>query len=321
MAESSSSPPPSLSAGRSGPGMPVERTPEQHDAVRRRSAPIAFGGVLCGAAGLAMLFTRPISHLTPPNVYALNLSFCAMLIGLGILFYARGTPGTRIAVTLSIVALLSGGVGPLIFARQSIAWHIAMEAKERQNVSRIAEAAYRWALDHGGHYPATLQEMVDGKLLTPDDLHSPFGNSDAMDQRRKLSPADFDKWYATHSDYSYFGGDLDLHAALRVVGPATAPAAGDMAAATAAATRAAFPALAQLPDDLIIAASYDVIMSTHMSASFMDGRADFLDLEKAEAALKATNAEREKMGLPDIRPPGAVERAREEERQDATPSP
>jgi hypothetical protein len=296
------------------------RTPEQHDAVRRRAWPLAFGGVLCGLAGLVMLLGRPISPLTPPNVYALNLSFCAMLIGIGILFYVRGTPGNRPAIAMCIIALLTGGAGPLIFARQSISWHIAMEGKERQNVERIAQAAYQWALGHDGHYPGTLQAMVDGKLLTPDDLHSPFGNSESFAQRKKLAPADFEKWYATHSDYSYLGADLDLNAALRVASSQPAGTATRPAVSTSAATHPAFPAIAQLPPDVLIAASFDVIMSTEMSASFMDGHSDFLDLEKAESALKATNAEREKMGLPEIRPPDAVERAREEERQDAAHS-
>ncbi len=81
-ANSGASPAPYPEAGR-----------EQQDAVRRRALPIAIAGVICGLGGLGLLLMKRIDEAHPPAVLAVNLSFCAMMMGVGILFYARRDEG------------------------------------------------------------------------------------------------------------------------------------------------------------------------------------------------------------------------------------
>ncbi len=290
---------------------PVERTPEQHAAVRRRSGPIALGGVICGVGALALLLNRSVDHASPPNIFAINLSFCAMLIGVGILFYVKGTPGARITIALSLLSLLVGLVGPMVFARQSLTWRLAIENRELANVVSIVNASRSYAQSHDGQFPRDLHTLLDAKLLTPDDLHSPFGNGEEITMRQrvkngKMTPQQFDEWYARHSDYDYYGSDYTLQAITAATRPTT----------TATATAASAPAATADLSKVIIAASTDVIMSTKLSAGFLDGHGEFIGLEAAEVALKATNDARAAMGLSALRPPSSVEHAREMERQD-----
>ena len=51
----------------------------------------------CGTGGLVLLLMKAIDESHPPAVLAVNLSFCAMMMGVGILFYVRGTIGTGAA--------------------------------------------------------------------------------------------------------------------------------------------------------------------------------------------------------------------------------
>src|ERR1051325_2669346 len=155
----------------------IERTPEQHEAVRRRSLPVALGGAICGAAGLALVLSSGISvsAARPPGLFGVNLSFCAMMIGVGILFYARRSPKTGAAIGLAVAAILMGIVGPLVFARQSMHWRVAMEERELGNVRAIETAARGYATEHGGSYPADLAVLLQSGKLTPEDVHSPFG--------------------------------------------------------------------------------------------------------------------------------------------------
>jgi hypothetical protein len=284
---------------------PIERTPEQHAAVRRRSAPIALGGVICGIGALVMLMTRNVNHTSPPNIFAMNLSFCAMMIGVGILFYVKGTPGARTAITFSLLSLLTGLVGPMLFAKQSLTWRLAIENQELANVVGIVTASRTYAQGHDGKFPPDLNALLDAGLLTAEHLHSPFGNGETitMQERvknQKMTAQEFATWYARHSDYDYYGGDYTLQA----IAASTRPAASAPAAPAPDFSR------------VIIAASTDVIMSSKLSAGFLDGHGEFIGLEGAEAALKATNDARAGMNLPVLRPPRSIEHAREMERED-----
>ncbi len=287
------------------PPATVERTPEQHDAVRRRSAPIALAGVICGVGALGMLLTRSVNPNVPPNIFAMNLSFCAIMMGIGILFYVRGTPGARAAVIFSVLALITGLVGPMVFAKQSLDWRVAIENRELDNVRGIVSASKAYAATHDGRFPKDINALLDGGFLKPEELHSPFGNGESIDMRERvkkhtMTAEEFATWYARHSDYDYYGSDYTLS----MFGGAT----------TRAATSA--PSANVDPSRIVIAASTDVIMSDKLSAGFLDGHAEYVGLEEAEAALTGTNDARAGLGLPALRPPRSIEHARDLERQD-----
>jgi hypothetical protein len=170
------------------------------------------------------------------------------------------------------------------------------------------KGALAYAQTHGGKFPGSVEDLLDAKLVTPDEVHSPFGNGEAITMQEKVKKNEitaekFAEWYAKHSDYGYYGADYTL----KKIAAATQPAASGPATG---------PARRVDLSHVIIAASTDVIMSSKMSAGFLDGHAEYIGLEAAEQALKDTNAARAAMGLPELRPPGSIERAREAERAD-----
>src|SRR5580704_15340471 len=118
--------------------MAVEKTPEQMEGVRRRALPVAIGGSLCGAAGIGLGLLTQISAFNPPSFLAMNLAFCAILIGVGILVYASGTPGTGGAAVFSLAAILMGLSGTGIYARKAVDFRGDCETQEADNLSEIA---------------------------------------------------------------------------------------------------------------------------------------------------------------------------------------
>src|SRR5436305_1183549 len=112
--------PPSPEPPPPSPPHQPQRTPEQHAAVRRRSLPVAIVANVLGVVALAMLGSRTVGVHMPPDLFAANISFCAILMGVGILFYAGGTPRLRVARVLCLTAILLGLAGPALFARQSL---------------------------------------------------------------------------------------------------------------------------------------------------------------------------------------------------------
>jgi hypothetical protein len=245
---------------------------------------------------------KSIDEVHPPAILGVNLSFCAMMMGVGILFYARRMRGVRVAMVASVLALLMGIAGSAIFAWQSKHWHMAMEQRELGNVAAIATAARRYAQHNGGVYPE-LPVLMERGGVKADQFHSPFGSEESLKKRKELSPGDFATWYAKHSDYLYFGGDL------RLAPPPTAATESS----TGPATR---PGMEELPAEIIVTCSEDAIMRTSLSVGFADGHGAFLDLSEAKAALAASNEARRKLGLPEVRNPDSVRKAEELERRD-----
>ncbi len=267
----------------SSPAPYPENEAERADAVRRRALPIAIGGLICAVGGLVLLLMKTIDESHPPAVLAVNLSFCAMLMGVGILFYAKGTRGTGIAAVVCGLAIVIGFAGPLVYAKQTLDYRKRSEDRELGNVAAIATAAQQYARAHGGDYPADLGVMLEDKLISPELLHSPY-EATAVAERTQMggedkTRADFLKYVDAHSDYQYFGGDLKWK---------------DSPAEFA---------------NIVVASGKDPIMRTHIAVAFADGRSDFVDLEQAENVVKAANAARATLGFPAMRPPASVEKA------------
>jgi hypothetical protein len=282
------------------PPYPQQRTAEQHEAVRRRALPIAFSAAILGIAGLILQVTSPVGVLQPPNLLAVNLSFCAILMGAGIVLYTRGTPGTAWAVAVSIFAVITGMIGPMVFARQTVEHHRLVEDRELNNVTAIALAARKYADGHEGVYPADLLVMLDEKLLSPADLQSPFvfkkglhdvlSNLDSL--RKTMSRADLLKAVETDSDYLYLGGDLKIPP-----GPPTGATA---------------PATAALPGDIIVASSNTTVMRINLALSFADGSSRFITIDDIPQVMESCNAGRARLGLGTLRPPPIIEHAIDE---------
>ena len=263
-----------------------ERTPEQHDAVRRRALPVAIGGFICGLAGVLLPFLTTVNAATPPNLLAMNLAFCALLIGAGILFYVKGTPGTRAAAFLCILTILLGMAGTLLYTRQAVQSRSLREDLERSNVAAIARAARDYAADHAGTYPADLLVLLEEKRLAPQTLRSPYGNpSDFFDRfdaaTTQASRADLLQSVETASDYDYLGSDLK-----------------------------SIPA--DLAGKILVASSKRPVLRISLAVGFADATSRYITLEEMHAVIDACNDARHKVSLGDFREPAVIRQAMEE---------
>jgi len=266
------SPPPS-------PPHQPQRTPEQHAAVRRRSQPVAIVANVLGVVALAMLGSRTVDVHMPPDLFAANISFCAILMGVGILFYAGGTPGLRVARVLCLTAILLGLAGPALFARQSLQWRVIMESTEKQRAVDIAQAAAKYAGEHGGAYPPDLATLLEGKYVTPETLLSPWGGQGTEYHRDMQQKGQSTIKMATPADYTYVGGDLHVP-----LPPAAASA-------------------------IIVVYETEPVLRDHFAVAFADGTSRILTLDEALKVLQACNKARATLKLPPLKKPESMERA------------
>jgi hypothetical protein len=258
---------------------PPTRTPEQHAAVRRRSLPVALVANVLAMGALAVLFSRTVSVHAPPDVFAANISFCAILMGVGILFYARGTSGTGVARVLCVAATLLGLAGPALYAWQSVRWRLVMELTELQHAADIARAAEKYAGQHEGAYPKSPAELLSGNFVAQETLLSPFGGQGTQYLREMQQKGSSAIKMSIASDYTYVGGDLHL----------------PLAPGTAA--------------KIVVAYETEPVMRQHFAVGFADGTSRFLTLDDAGEVLKTCNEARAALGLPPLKEPESIERA------------
>jgi hypothetical protein len=274
-------------------GDPMQmRTPEEHAAIRRRTLPVAAVGAVLGLVGALLPFSVVIDAYTPPNIFAVNLAFCAIMMGAGILLYAKGTSGTTIARGLSAAALILGIAGTLIFAKQSAELRGDKERTETAHVQAVAKAAAAYARKHDGVYPADLVVLLESGELEPQTLKSPFGQRNPIfdhfqDVQKGHSHEEVLKTVENATDYLYLGGDLK-----------NVPK--------------------DLEKDIIVAASQTVILRVSLAVSMVDGSTRFITLDDVPEVRKACNDARHKLGLPDMPDPPAVKEALEEAKAEAT---
>jgi hypothetical protein len=286
---------------------PTPRTAEQHDAVRRRSRILSLCGLFCAVLALVLLLGRASDQ--PPNVFAVNLSFCAMMIGIGLVFYVKGTPGAGFARTASLAAILLGFAGTLFFMFHGLHFRKERETRELDRVAMIVKRATRYAHDHGGAFPDSLSQMLLDRYLTLEDVRSSYATLQKPSDRERLQaelaalqafePIEkilpnsrailvgplrvaFDKDVEQNSDYQYFGAGL----AISPKGPKP-----------------------ELPQEIIIAASRYAISGSEMTVGFANGTAEFLNLGNAESALRESNEARTALGFEPIRPPELIQHA------------
>jgi hypothetical protein len=251
--------------------------------VQRRALPVAIAAVICGAIGLVLPFSVAVSAFMPPSFFAMNMAFCSMLMGVGILFYARGTSGTRIAEVLCIAAILLGMGGVFLYSWQSVQFRGLRESMELGNVQGIAQAAQSYAAGHDGTYPGDLLVLLEEKRIAPQSLESPYGRRSEIFERfsetaGKLSREDLRKSVETASDYIYLGADLHN------VPP-------------------------ELAGDVIVATSNTTVLRTRLALAFAGGEARFIDVDEAPEVMRRCNEARRKMGLGILRPPPIIQEA------------
>jgi hypothetical protein len=184
-----------------------------------------------------------------------------------------------------LVAVLLGAIGPFVYFKRGFDWRLAIEQRELNNVAAVANAASAFAAKNGGNYPKDLETLRDAGLLKADQLHSPFGSEITTMKRKEMAkgtiaPADFEKWYNTHSDYDYFGADL---------GNAKTPLSKS--------------------NDVLVAAARFPVLRMKLAIAFADGSSEYITLDEAQRIMAASNAARRGAGLPELRPPEAVYRA------------
>lgn len=263
-----------------------ERTPEQHAAVRRRALPVGVAGAALGLASVLMPLTVKVTAFMPPNLLGVNLAFCAMLMGAGILFYAKGTPGTRTAAVASVLAIVLGMAGTLAYTWQAVQSRQARETLELDHVQAVAKAAAAYAGTHEGAYPADLLVLLEDGQLNPQALQSPFGRRDPLfndfpPTHAGVPRQDLLKSIETASDYLYLGNDLK-----------TVPQ--------------------DIAGDLLVAVSTNTVMRVNLAVACADGKSRFIRLEEVPGVVAACNAAREKMGLGQLRPPAIIQAAMDE---------
>lgn len=262
------------------------RTAEEHDTVRRRVGPFAIAALALAIAGLVMLLRTLISEGTPPSILGVNLSFSAMLMGVGIAIYAKPTPGTKFAVITGVLAVLIGAAGPFVYFKQGFDWRIKAERRELANLAAISKAARQYALDNGGVFPASMQVLIEQKRIDEATRYSPYLSEERAKLERAVQKgekplAELEAWRQTGTDYVYFAPDLKL----------------DLAKQN------------EWPGNIIIVTRNEPIMRTNLPMAFLDGTADMYKLDDVEKRLAESNASRAKMGLEPSRPPASVERA------------
>jgi hypothetical protein len=258
--------------------------------------PVAICAAICGVAGLALQLTSTVGVNRPPNLLAVNLSFCAILMGAGIILYARGTPGTGRAAVAALLGILTGMVGPMVFAKQTVDHHLLTENRELDNVRSIALAAGKYAANHDGAYPADLLILLDEKLLAPEQLESPFvfgkrhetlGNLWSL--KKSMKRPDLLRALEEDSDYLYSAGDVKLPAAPI---PENAKDPG--------------------PGQIIVASSNTAVMRKNLAVSFVDGTSRFITVDQIDDVMAACNKGRATIGLPALRPPPIIQHAIDE---------
>jgi hypothetical protein len=264
----------------------AEGTAEQHEAVRRRALPVGLAAAALGAAAVGLAVTTPASAYVPPSLLGANLAFCAMLIGAGILLYARRTPGTRTASVTALAALLLGMIGTLLYTWQAVQWRQTREGMELADVRAVAQAAGTWAAKHGGEYPQDLLVLLEDQELQPQALQSPYGRHDPLFNnfagvRGSMPRNDLLRSVETASDFLYLGGDL------KNVPPNAAK-------------------------EVLVAVSANTVLRVSLAVAFADGTSRFLTLEEVPTVIAQCNAARKKLGLGDLRPPAILQAALDE---------
>ena len=253
--------------------------------VRRRSLPIGISGAICGVGALGLLLTSPVGLNHPPNIYAVNISFCAMMMGIGILFYARHTPGTRTAAIACIIAILTGFVGPLIYTKQTLDFKRVTESGELTNVTAIATAGRQYAESHNGTYAPDLATLLEANLITPATLHSPYEAGTYAWPTTLPAHDALNKLIDEHADFQYFG------AGLKIVDAQGEQAKSDFA-------------------HIVIAAKRYPIARKEISIAFGDNHADFVGGDDWETIWTRSNDARRSLGFPEVRQPSTSEPAK-----------
>ena len=268
-----------------------ERTEEQHAAVRRRALPVAACGVICALGGIGLTQFIPVTAFSPPNFFGMNLSFCAMLMGVGIFFYAKPTPGTGAAQAISAAALVLGMAGTVLYAYRAINQRVIKEKLELVNVTAIAQAAGAHAKEHGGAYPADLLVLLEENRIKPSHLQSPWATNSPLFndfEATKRLAGTRDKLLDTvegAADYLYVGGDLR-----------------DVPADAA--------------KDIFVSVSNTTIMRVSLAIAFADGSARFIRAREVPEVMKACNDARAKIGLPPVKPPDVMRKVEDEGARD-----
>ncbi|HVT83259.1 MAG TPA: hypothetical protein VHM90_21650 [Phycisphaerae bacterium] len=260
------------------------RTEEELAAVRRRALPVAIAGAILGILGILLPLQIHVAPYTPPSLMAMNFAFFAMMIGIGILFYAKGVAGTAFARVLCLVAIFSGIAGSLLYTRQAFDFRQSREGLELANIKALALAARDYAAQHNGQYPPDILTLLDDSSLHPAALQSPFGKRSDLLQHLPDLPRQFPKRedrvkaIDEASDYLYVGADLKSP-----------------------------PEDAQ--KDLIVALSANTVLREHAGVAYADGHATFFTRDDAGKVMQEWNAARRKIGMDEARPPALIEAA------------
>lgn len=253
------------------------------------SGPLAIAAAVFAAAAMGLFFSEGlaggVTAEKPPNLWAVNFSFCAMILAVLTIYRVRKLTGQAVVRTAAIIALLAGLAGPLVYFAQGMHWRNSIEGRELRNLARIAQASRDYARAHDGAFPGGLADLL-GPHATParlsaGDLCSPFRGPPELRIPLNGSNADVEREIAAHCDYVYLG--TGVRGARRPDGSW------------------------ELSPKLIIAASktakgaaFDKRLHDQISVAFASGDAKYIPAAKFEAVLQASNEERRKLKLPPL---------------------
>jgi hypothetical protein len=228
-----------------------------------------------------------VTAKNPPSLFAVNLSFCAMIMGVLALYRVRQMPGQALVRAGSILAIILGMGGPIVFFAQGMNWRHSIEYGELIRAGTIAKAARAYAEAHAGQFPPGLATLVaadekDAWHIRPEDLLSPFRPTRPVDVAavRSASAADAEKLVLAHSDFAYLGADLP--------GQEKFVYQKDAGAIIAVASKQEN------------GAAFDRRIGDNITIAFASGEPRFVPAWELAKVIEASNAARADRGLPPI---------------------
>lgn len=268
-------------------------SPEPEDALARLmhgpSGPLAWAGFLLGLLALGLFYLafgpgglihRAITPETPPSLLAVNLSFCALFMGVASLYRVRRLPRQTLVRVIAACSLLLGLAGPALYSWQTLQWRGAMQTREIENMRQILAAVPPYLSRHDGHYPPNLEALLEVGLDVK-YLSSPYTGHQSKHEGsvRKWTTEDL-KQFAAHGDYDYLGAGL----------------AEPVFTSDSALTKNKF----------VLVVGKEARLRAFVAVGFADGRVELLGPEQTVAALQANHEMRAKAGLPPLRSPTTV---------------
>jgi hypothetical protein len=268
------------------------------------SGPLAWAGFIIGLLSMVLFlyYVSPEGFLPrqanpelPPSLLAVNLSFCALFMGVAALYRVRRRTRQTMTRSLALVTVLLGLVGPGLYSWQTLQWRTAVQAHEIDNVQRILSAVQEYVSKHDGQYPPDMLTLTAPRnaggggggglflnyLSSPYTGRRPTPSTGADVSKRTVEMMLQERREAVaNSDYEYLGAGL---------------------------TEKMFTGEHALSKKtLALVFAKEARMRAFLTVGFADGSVKLLGPEEVAQTLESNNAARKLAGLPPLAPAGTA---------------